>query len=128
MLMRSNHRRVEQHRFQVRRLQSSHHLFPHPRLRPSIEPLKHRIPITKSLRKVAPRSPRSCDPDHCIHKPSIVLGLPSRISITSWQQVLYSHPFVIREFVTSHRVASLPNGKTNLSEHRSTSNPRNHAR
>jgi hypothetical protein len=108
MLMRANHRRIEQHGLQVGRLERLEHTLPNARLRPAIESLKDRVPTAKTLGQVAPCRTGSSHPDHGIDEQAIVLGVATRIAWLSRQYIPDAIPFLVRECVAIHRGASLP--------------------
>ena len=101
MLMRANDRRIEHDRCQVGSLQGAKDMLPNPRFGPTIEPLKHRIPVAVSLRQVAPRRAGPGNPNHRIDEPPVVLAVSTWIALPARQYGFDVIPFLVRQFVAS---------------------------
>src|SRR5215831_592629 len=102
MLVGANDSRIEHQAFQIRVFPNLQQPRPDPALAPSIEPLEHRVPLAKTLGKIAPRNPGPCDPKHGVDKEAIVGRGPAGIAVFTRQQILDSIPLFVRYLMSSH--------------------------
>src|SRR5262245_44320941 len=108
MLMSADDRRIEQQSSQVGNLDGLKYPRPHTRLRPAIEQLEDRVPIAKALGKVSPGCTGSGHPNHCVYKQSIVFAVRTGISLFAGEKRFDQTPLLVRDFVATHGLASLP--------------------
>src|SRR5260370_24597091 len=108
VLVGADDRAVQQQPFQIGILQLAENAFPNSFGRPAIKTFPDRVPLAKSLRKIAPRRSGLADPKDRVHEESIVLGSHSRVAFLAGQKILDSFPVFIRNRVaTKHYMPSL---------------------
>src|SRR5437016_11883278 len=108
VLVGADDRAVQQQPFQIGILQLAENAFPNSFGRPAIKTFPDRVPLAKSLRKIAPRRSGLADPKDRVHEESIVLGSHSRVAFLARQKILDSFPVFIRNRVaTKHYRPSL---------------------
>src|SRR5262245_40372930 len=103
MLMCPDEGGIEQQVFQVWiSAQGFQNTLPHASFAPPVVALKNRVPVAEALGQIAPRSPRLCDPKHCIDEETIVFGSPPRVMLLTRQMGADLFPLLIRKFVSPH--------------------------
>ena len=102
MLVGPNDRGIEHQAFQIRVFPDRQQPRPDLALAPSIEPLEDGVPLAKTLGKVSPGSPRSCNPKDRIDKKPIVERGPAWITLFAGQQISYLLPLLVRNLVSPH--------------------------
>jgi hypothetical protein len=64
---------------------------------PSAKALEHAVPIAELLGQIAPRRSGSNQPEHSIHKQTIVLAVPTSVSLFTWNKRLNTPPLRVRK-------------------------------
>jgi hypothetical protein len=86
--------------------QNGEYRFPDTRFRPSAEPLMHVLPISKPIRKIAPRNTGPISVEHSFDKKTIIVGCHSDTPLSSGQKPLDPIPLVVAKAVTAQWLSS----------------------
>ncbi len=107
VLVGSDGGRVEHKPVQVRFLQGLEDVLPDAFNSPAAEALIDRVPGTIAFGKVAPGSTTARNPEHGIQKKTVILSCTANISGFAGQQLAYTFPCLVTDFLAPHNVFKL---------------------